>query len=127
MVYEELKQWRRRRRSKTSGGGEGELGNGDYVVLSAAAKTVAGTVTYPYQVVRSRLQNYEGSEGGGRRVGEVVRGIWGREGGRGFYKGLAPNLVRVLPSACVTFVVYENARWYLPGVLGVGAGKTGDG
>jgi solute carrier family 25 folate transporter 32 len=52
--------------------------------------------------------------------------VWNREGGRGFYKGLAPNLVRVLPSACVTFVVYENARWYLPSVLGAAEDRGGE-
>lgn len=25
-----------------------------------------------------------------------------------------PNVVRVLPSTCVTFVVYENTKFYLP-------------
>jgi len=27
---------------------------------------------------------------------------------------LGPNLVRVLPSTCVTFLVYENVKFYLP-------------
>jgi hypothetical protein len=26
---------------------------------------------------------------------------------------LAPNLLRVLPSTCITFIVYENAKKYL--------------
>jgi hypothetical protein len=26
----------------------------------------------------------------------------------GFYKGLVPNLLRVVPSAAITFVVYEH-------------------
>jgi hypothetical protein len=26
----------------------------------------------------------------------------------GFYKGLAPNVLRVLPGTCTTFLVYEN-------------------
>ena len=35
------------------------------------------------------------------------------EGARAFYRGLATNLVRVLPGTCVTFVVYENIAWLL--------------
>ncbi len=31
----------------------------------------------------------------------------------GFYRGLATNMVRVLPGTCVTFVVYENLAWLL--------------
>lgn len=27
---------------------------------------------------------------------------------------LGPNIVRVLPSTCVTFLVYENTKFYLP-------------
>lgn len=27
---------------------------------------------------------------------------------------LGPNIIRVLPSTCVTFLVYENCRFYLP-------------
>ena len=30
------------------------------------------------------------------------------EGGRGFYKGLLPSLLRVTPATAITFVVYEN-------------------
>ncbi|KAF0292370.1 Mitochondrial folate transporter/carrier [Amphibalanus amphitrite] len=30
------------------------------------------------------------------------------EGWRGFYKGLAPNLTRVVPATAITFVVYET-------------------
>lgn len=27
---------------------------------------------------------------------------------------LGPNLVRVVPSTCVTFLVYENTKFYMP-------------
>lgn len=27
---------------------------------------------------------------------------------------LGPNIIRVLPSTCVTFLVYENMKFYLP-------------
>lgn len=35
------------------------------------------------------------------------------EGGRGFYKGLLPNLLRVTPATAITFVVYENVSHWL--------------
>lgn len=34
------------------------------------------------------------------------------EGYLGFYKGLAPNIIRVLPGTCITFLVYENLTQY---------------
>lgn len=30
------------------------------------------------------------------------------EGVRGFYHGLGPSILRVLPATCITFVAYEN-------------------
>lgn len=33
------------------------------------------------------------------------------------YHRLGPNLIRVLPSTCVTFLVYENVKFYLPRML----------
>lgn len=30
---------------------------------------------------------------------------------------LGPNIIRVLPSTCVTFLVYENTKIYLPGLF----------
>jgi len=43
----------------------------------------------------------------------VIKQVWRHEGFLGFYKGLGPNLLRVVPSTCVTFLVYENVRWSL--------------
>ena len=93
-----------------------ELGNVDLFVISSFSKLFAGCVTYPYQVLRSRLQTYDAHlvySG----VRDAVTQIWAREGATGFYKGLGPNLLRVLPSTWVTFLVYENTRAYLPGLL----------
>lgn len=141
MFYEELKQWRMATGRETETGtgtrtGQIEthrLTNVDFLLLSGAAKIGAGAITYPYRVVQTRVQNLRGhdGEGGGGHggkggsngkwhghghghgLGSVVLGLWRGEGVRGFYKGLAPNLLRVLPSTCITFLVYENARRYL--------------
>lgn len=82
--------------------------------LSSAAKLVAGAVTYPYQVLRSRLQNYQAEERFGKGFRGVVRKTWREEGVRGFYRGLVPGVVRVMPATWVTFLVYENVKFYLP-------------
>ncbi|OJJ69245.1 hypothetical protein ASPBRDRAFT_132622 [Aspergillus brasiliensis CBS 101740] len=130
MAYEQLKLYRSRmapsagtsviRRASSSSdaarSGIRELGNVDLFVISSLSKLFAGCVTYPYQVLRSRLQTYDAHlvySG----VRDAVAQIWAREGVTGFYKGLGPNLLRVLPSTWVTFLVYENTRAYLPGLL----------
>jgi solute carrier family 25 folate transporter 32 len=113
MAYEKLKAVRAPR------GGEHKMSNTDIVLLSTASKVVAVGTTYPYQVVRARLQTYDASEVY-RSAADVVGQTWRKEGLGGFYRGLGPSLVRVLPNVCVTFLVYENVRAYLPGLLGAG-------
>ncbi len=109
MAYERLKQLRSPPRAE---GGKIELSNTDYILLSALSKVFAGVLTYPYQVVRARLQTYEAGQTY-TSARDTVAQIWRREGLGGFYKGLGPGVVRVLPSTCVTFLMYENARFYL--------------
>ncbi|KAF8416507.1 mitochondrial carrier domain-containing protein [Tirmania nivea] len=88
------------------------LTNWDYISLSALSKITAGALTYPYQVIRARLQTYD-AEQEYQSARDVIAKVWRTEGGRGFYKGLGPSLARVLPSTCITFLVYENTRYYL--------------
>lgn len=91
-----------------------KLGNTATLIISGSAKIVAGTVTYPYQVLRSRIQTYHADKIFGKGIRGVARKVWREEGWRGFYKGLGTNIVRVLPATWVTFLVYENVRYYLP-------------
>ncbi|KAG6009974.1 hypothetical protein E4U21_000745 [Claviceps maximensis] len=97
-----------------SGRENGKMSNEATVVISSVAKLVAGAVTYPYQVLRSRMQNYRADERFGRGIGGVVARIWREEGVVGFYRGLVPGVVRVMPATWVTFLVYENVKYYLP-------------
>ncbi|KAG4430964.1 hypothetical protein IFR05_013551 [Cadophora sp. M221] len=119
-VYEPMKNvWRRHLSQKplhepTHDGKEEKLGNTATLVISSSAKIFAGTVTYPYQVIRSRLQTYHSEVLYGRGIMGVGTKIWREEGVRGFYRGLGTNVLRVLPATWVTFLVYENVRFYLP-------------
>jgi solute carrier family 25 (mitochondrial folate transporter), member 32 len=116
-VYEPAKRlYLARRAAGGSEGGSVSVGvsNQATLVISSLAKLVAGAVTYPYQVVRSRLQNYDAEERFGRGIVGVSRRLWAEEGLRGFYRGLVPGVIRVLPATWVTFLVYENVKFYLP-------------
>lgn len=118
-VYEPLKNvWARYTASDDQAArsdGKG-MSNTATLALSGTAKIIAGTVTYPYQVVRSRLQMHDSEQRFGKGIIGVVQRIWREEGMRGFYRGVGPNVVRVLPATWVTFLVYENTRFYLPQV-----------
>jgi solute carrier family 25 (mitochondrial folate transporter), member 32 len=118
-VYEPAKRayrqhYRRPRDADGSGLDDAPLGTEATMLLSSGAKLVAGAVTYPYQVLRSRLQNYQADERFGRGFSGVVRKTWSEEGVRGFYRGLVPGVIRVMPATWVTFLVYENVKYYLP-------------
>ncbi|KAF7301296.1 hypothetical protein MIND_00694600 [Mycena indigotica] len=86
--------------------------NTAYSLMSGGSKIAALALTYPYQVVRSRLQN-NATTHIYPDIPATIRRTWAGEGLRGFYRGLGTNLVRVLPGTCVTFVVYENITWLL--------------
>ena len=115
-VYEPAKRMYFQARDLDNGhaGQPARLTNEATVVLSSAAKLVAGAVTYPYQVIRSRMQNYSADERFGRGIKGVVTRIWTEEGVVGFYRGLVPGVVRVMPATWVTFLVYENVKYYMP-------------
>ena len=86
MAYEQLKN----RWALSRPGGKDGLTNFDYLYLSAASKVFAGSITYPYQVVRARLQTYD-AQVKYSGAGDVVRKVLRQEGVRGFYKGYVPG------------------------------------
>ncbi|KAI2791582.1 hypothetical protein POX_c04444 [Penicillium oxalicum] len=119
MAYEKLKTFWSMDSSTSETQGKGRPGSQrtfgvlDTLALSGTSKLFAGCVTYPYQVIRARLQVLE-AQMLYRGAMDAVHQVWSREGIAGFYRGLGPNLVRVLPSTWVTFVVYETIKAKLP-------------
>lgn len=119
MAYEEMKRWgfeRKRRQfmkaGRTMTPEDDKLSNTAYTVMSGASKLFALGITYPYQVIRSRIQN-NATQHLYPDILTTVKRTWKGESVRGFYRGLGTNLVRVLPGTCVTFVIYENLAWLL--------------
>lgn len=123
MAYEELKKWRtsvaaRKLQSESATRVDTtmiKLSNAEYASMSGVSKVAAILMTYPYQVIRSRVQNHATSHIY-PNVATCIKLTYKQEGVRAFYKGLGPNLVRVLPATCVTFVTFENVSWALKGL-----------
>lgn len=114
MAYEKLKSWRRDVHGQTSASQE-QLSNFEYITLSTSSKLFATVMTYPYQVVRARIQivGASGSPQPYSSVRDVIAKTFNSEGISGFYKGLAPNTFRVLPGTIITFLCYENiSAWF---------------
>ncbi|KDO21890.1 hypothetical protein SPRG_12392 [Saprolegnia parasitica CBS 223.65] len=77
------------------------------LTIGALSQAFASTATYPYQVIKARLQQ-------GGPVADKYTGTWDctkriikYEGMPGLYKGLTPNLIKVLPNGALIFAVYE--------------------
>ncbi|XP_075501624.1 folate transporter 1, chloroplastic isoform X2 [Primulina tabacum] len=82
----------------------------DFAVLGASSKLSAILLTYPFQVIRARLQQRPSIEGVPRYMDSwhVVKETARYEGLRGFYKGITANVLKNAPAASITFIVYEN-------------------
>lgn len=107
MTYEEMKTLYNKHRNQPL---DTRLTSAEYLTFAALSKMIAAATTYPYQVVRSRLQDQHRHYNG---VWDVVKQIWVYEGLMGYYKGLLPNLLRVTPACAITFFVYESIITFL--------------
>ncbi|POR35816.1 Putative mitochondrial carrier [Tolypocladium paradoxum] len=76
---------------------------------AGCAKLAAVFITYPHEVIRTRLRQAPKENGSPRYtgLGQCFRLVWKHEGWRGLYGGLTPHLVRSIPSAVITLGVYE--------------------
>ncbi|KAF7799472.1 hypothetical protein EIP86_010707 [Pleurotus ostreatoroseus] len=78
--------------------------------MGAVAGTISQTVSYPFEVIRRRMQ-VGGLTHPDRwlRWSETVRAIWHAGGWRGFYVGLGIGYVKIIPmTACGNG---QNERW----------------
>ncbi|KAJ9648135.1 hypothetical protein H2199_001913 [Coniosporium tulheliwenetii] len=70
------------------------------------------SVVYPLNLLRTRLQS-QGTAIHPRTytgIMDVTRQTIQGEGFRGLFKGLTPNLLKVVPAVSITYVVYENSK-----------------
>jgi solute carrier family 25 folate transporter 32 len=92
----------------------------DLLVASTTSKVCAILATYPYQVVRSCMQQRA-------RIGSdtlevyatthgTVRHIWRLEGPLGFYRGIFAHMLRSTPQATLTLMLYEYGNRLLSSV-----------
>ncbi|WEW57483.1 Pyrimidine nucleotide transporter, mitochondrial [Emydomyces testavorans] len=121
VMYEEMKRVLARRAAHrladpTHVPGWSDFGEewGGKLVAAGSAKLFAAAVTYPHEVVRTRLRQVPTISIGGGKVEmkytglmQCFRVIWKEEGMAGLYGGLTPHLLRVVPSAAIMFGMYE--------------------
>ena len=81
--------------------------------MGALSKCAASTATYPFQVVKARLQQVQGQHGSQHvytGMVDCVSRIAAHEGARGFFKGIFVNLYKVVPASALTITIYEHVR-----------------
>ena len=81
--------------------------------MSSSSKVAAMLATYPYQVVRSRLQVRANTQFSYSGVVDVISKTARKEGVWAFYRGIVPSTLRVLPGTCITFLTYETVIAWL--------------
>ncbi|KAJ9116036.1 hypothetical protein QFC20_000705 [Naganishia adeliensis] len=123
-AYEEIKSRRariKRRRIEMSGGTwrreDEKLTSTEYIAASGISKLVAIALTYPYQVVRARIQNAATSHIY-PDIPTCIRTTYRQEGFLAFYKGLGTNALRILPGTCTTLWCYEQLVWGFRSIAG---------
>ncbi|CAG9466682.1 unnamed protein product [Pedinophyceae sp. YPF-701] len=75
--------------------------------IGAAAGSVAGTVCYPLDTIRRRMQMKDCSYSG---QADAFVTIWRQEGLRGFFRGWVANTLKVVPQTAIRFVAYEKLK-----------------
>uniref|UniRef100_A0A915E086 Mitochondrial folate transporter/carrier n=1 Tax=Ditylenchus dipsaci TaxID=166011 RepID=A0A915E086_9BILA len=85
---------------------DSELATFDYLLFSAMSKISSTVLTFPYQVLRTRLQDQHASYNG---VVDCATKTFRREGMGGLYKGMWVAILKQLPNGVVTYVVYEKS------------------
>jgi len=102
MTYEEMKNYYNNYRMLPI---DNKLNSTEYLLFAALSKLIAAATTYPYQVVRARMQDHHHSYSG---TLDCIKQTWRYERMRGFYKGLAPYLIHVTPNICMVMLIWER-------------------
>lgn len=87
----------------------GSFGTG---AIGAFSGSFGASIVYPVNLVRTRLQA-QGTKAHPRMYTSALdcaRTTIRTEGFKGLFKGITPNLLKVIPSVSITYVVYENAK-----------------
>ncbi|TFJ88619.1 hypothetical protein NSK_000188 [Nannochloropsis salina CCMP1776] len=98
------------------------------------AGAVASSITCPIEVVKTQLQSSR--VGGGSNPFRVAREILAADGFKGFFRGLPPTLVGIIPARATYFWAYSTSKQALMPSLGdstlthilsgIAAGVTGN-
>ena len=80
--------------------------------IGAFSGALGASVVYPINLLRTRLQSQ-----GTAIHPPTYTGVWDvtvktvkGEGWKGLFKGITPNLLKVVPAVSITYVIYDNSK-----------------
>lgn len=97
---------------KNGNGGEAQLGSVTTAAIGGFSGAFGASTVYPLNVLRTRLQS-QGTVLHSRTytgVTDVFRQTVQGEGFRGLYKGLTPNLIKVVPAVSIVSIALLIAK-----------------
>lgn len=85
------------------------------------AGTIGSSITNPLEVVKAQLQSSSASKVAGGALASagghplaVARRIYEKDGALGFFRGLRPTLIGIIPARSAYFFTYEQTKRKLP-------------
>jgi solute carrier family 25, member 33/36 len=94
------------------------------LISGGAAGTVASCITNPLEVIKTRLQASASTTASATRATgalQIARQIMRTDGVSGFFRGLPPTLLGIIPSRSAYFYAYSRCKAFLDPVLPEGS------
>ncbi|KAI9728173.1 MAG: hypothetical protein M1828_004634 [Chrysothrix sp. TS-e1954] len=113
-TFEALKRWIVKRNMRRRGCSEQAAAPGSVATaaIGGFSGALGASLVYPLNLLRTRLQTQGTAQHQRTYTGivDVTRQTIKGEGVHGLFKGLTPNLLKVVPAVSITYVVYENSK-----------------
>ncbi|KAF0700446.1 Aste57867_9030 [Aphanomyces stellatus] len=113
-VFESLKDMLQAYRTEEAGDDDVKpLQPLDTLACGAMSGIASSVVTFPVDVIRRRMQ-ISGIHGDARPTAwAIAADLFQQQGVRGFYRGLTPELLKVIPMVGITFGTFDTLKQYL--------------
>ncbi|XP_007528352.2 mitochondrial adenyl nucleotide antiporter SLC25A24-like isoform X2 [Erinaceus europaeus] len=93
---------------------EDSLNPGIMILLafSTFSHTCGQVVSFPLNLIRTHMQAKALEESPPSMI-DFIQDVYNKEGARGFFRGLTPNIIKVLPAVIISCVTFEKVKNYL--------------